>query len=564
MVVVNYTYVRYKKATGELVDWLRSSVSDPSQPIKMTANRIRDMAKAIRAAGNPVPSTVMRSLETAIELREEVMRKRNSDDGHYFFLKMLKDVRTRLLPLTKTKDKATKKKGKKEVKKEPKNDAALVNQFSVLSIDADVAISSEMDAYGEAETEHEEPDAEQSRPELEKNEMDIEDDTLWVAINCFLDEAEELLSEAMFSWGNYTAGNVPIFVPTAGTNLAISLLHKLLGALQLDYPHLMSWNYIIAVMHFEWSEMMCTKLAINTSIKMSDLKARIDACRESELFDSFHTKENLDKAYTWLESITDNCYKSLTTREKFIGMYSPYLAGQQLTMACYYVGLEIGFCVLDSNFQATLIMHYYNAFRVLGLIKELPLLEFLIEHFSKFKTTWVGGRPSKQGDFIKSFLMTWGYDSGVAAALAQGMKEERIIPIREPRSPKSRKGRQSPDPGQILPSFLPVLDNDFTSFPRECLDDVQRLFAHFKDLIVNDYDTSLVGYDLFSLGRIFLEICKKLLVATGLDRVVKIQLPDLLSTVNVDETKWFDSTEFHRIPSLYGAIRAMTFIGIRF
>ncbi|KAJ3108185.1 hypothetical protein HDU96_007671 [Phlyctochytrium bullatum] len=103
----------------------------------MTAKRIQEAADAIRAAGSPVPSNVMRSLETAIELREEVTKKYEADEGHSFFLRMLKDVRKKLFPLTKM-DEAKKGRGegkgnrkKQQVENESKKNAAPVNYFSV-------------------------------------------------------------------------------------------------------------------------------------------------------------------------------------------------------------------------------------------------------------------------------------------------------------------------------------------------------------------------------------------------------------------------------------------------
>ncbi|KAJ3095850.1 hypothetical protein HDU96_001021 [Phlyctochytrium bullatum] len=145
-------YVRYKNATEEFVSWLRSKVPDVSKSVKMTANRGHQ--------------------ETAIELREEVMKKYKSDEGHSYFFDMLKDVKARLFPLLKSDEG----KGKRKKTKETEKDEALVNHFSPLSVDEAIFKSSETE---EDAADQEEPDVdpEQGRLEWKKKEMIVERDT---------------------------------------------------------------------------------------------------------------------------------------------------------------------------------------------------------------------------------------------------------------------------------------------------------------------------------------------------------------------------------------------------
>ncbi|KAJ3106849.1 hypothetical protein HDU96_008102 [Phlyctochytrium bullatum] len=741
MSIVTSSYVRYKKATGEFVGWLRSSLSDPGQSVKISANRIRETAESIRAAGTTVPSSVMRALETAIDLREEVRTKRTRDDGHSFFLEMLKDVRKQLLPLTKSDGKAEppERKEKKQVKKEEKKYEALVNQFSVLAVEVEAATADELELERDREVaaaaEKEEPDGQQMHLEWKENEIDIEDDTQWVAVKCFLEEAAELMEHAVEAWFAYRDGGgaVPILVPTAATNLAISLVGKLINTLQLDYPHLQSWSAIVVVMYFddsihklmrkypridyatairavtyarvyrkqpavikeitrllqiskkevesiitavmaldkkltgtifqdyriltliEWThvtlmryssndarkgdfeskwdentkpvpnfydlfeeyamdnvfpalrilasqfednpdilrqpqvtplielfyvyvrtkhvsmelsfamyasfwativyqgDMRCAKLAIDTSIKLSNLRARIDTNSKYIMFDSNDVvKKALKKVQQWLTCMTEKSYARLTTRQKFVGLYNPYLAGQQLTFAYYCLGLDFGHMTLNSMFQATLILHYYNAFRVLAIIKELPLLEFLMEQYSRGKSMFVGGRPTEKGHFIKAFLMSLGYEVPVAVKIAQVLKQESTTKSQTLKSiPRKSKAsyklinRDRLDSTPILPSLPPVISNDYTDFPQECFDDVSRCFKHLETLIMEDHDTSWLGYDLFSLGRLFLEIGNKLIVkALGFEEVAVAHRHNYLRTAYwckmlfVDESKW--------------------------
>ncbi|KAJ3117298.1 hypothetical protein HDU96_007204 [Phlyctochytrium bullatum] len=191
-----------------------------------------------REGGRQLRTPERRFLETAIELRDEVMSKYKSDEGHGYFLKPLKDVRKMLLPLTKTDDGKTKGKRKEEAKKEE----TLVNQFSVLSVDTDET---------EEPVEEEEPDAVERRLQWEKKKIVIEVDTEWFVIICFLYDASELVEEVIDSWSEYKKGTVPILVPTAATNLAVKLFTKLMNKLHLDYPHLQLWDHFVTALAFD-------------------------------------------------------------------------------------------------------------------------------------------------------------------------------------------------------------------------------------------------------------------------------------------------------------------------
>ncbi|KAJ3098079.1 hypothetical protein HDU96_000151, partial [Phlyctochytrium bullatum] len=166
----------------------------------------------------------------------------------------------------------------------------------------------------------------------------------------------------------------------------------------------------------------------------------------------------------------------------------------------------------------------------------LPLLEFLTEQFSRSKMWWAGGRPTEKGQFMKAFLLTVGFDAYGASNSAKVIKQERIVENSKRHSTKdpNRPSRRviGLDPAQILPSFRPVVQEDYTDFPRECLESIPLLFRHLRKLVIEDHATSLLGYDLISLGHIFLEYCNKLLGALGDDKVVAQS-----TTISCDEIK---------------------------
>lgn len=105
-------------------------------------------------------------------------------------------------------------------------------------------------------------------------------------------------------------------------------------------------------------------------------------------------------------------------------LFNPWMAGQMVSMFCLGTSFAVGIGAIDSNSQCRLVLHLYNALRVKGLISELPLLETLIDLFSKTKSLWVGGRPTARGGFAKAFLLAFGYNIKWAGELAQTFAQE--------------------------------------------------------------------------------------------------------------------------------------------
>ncbi|KAJ3093247.1 hypothetical protein HDU96_002457, partial [Phlyctochytrium bullatum] len=293
-----------------------------------------------------------------------------------------------------------------------------------------------------------------------------------------------------------------------------TLMRKVVGVETAFAWHAMIWAAFVYQ-----GDMRCSKLSVNSSLKLKQLKERL---RQSiELWD-VNAAPRMEMLSSWIQDMTDVCYKSLTSRERLIGLYNPYMAGQRLTFSFYEAAIRGGCCVIDSVGQTRVILHYYNAFRILGLIKELPLLEFLITQFSKARWLWLGGRPTKKGQFIKAFLMAWGRDATAAEKLARYLKQDSLSDFKNLRSPKSKTRRMPTiDPAPFLKSYRAVVENDYAEFPRECVNDFGLYFKHLKKVILDDYHDSILGYDLFSLGRIFLEIRQKLLKTFGFDDLVQ-------------------------------------------
>ncbi|KAJ3112401.1 hypothetical protein HDU96_004580 [Phlyctochytrium bullatum] len=683
-------YDQYKKATADVLSWLKSSLTGLGQKDMDTVGCILQAADSVRAARKAVPSTIMQSLEKAIMLREKVAAKHKSpDEGHMHFLEVLKEMRA-MFSRSGTKATPT-----KEDEDEPEN------RFSALSVEDAVA---ETDEPFE-----EEPEPTPAPPEKRKEweHVDIAKDTEWFMIRCFIADLENLMRHVRSAWEDFKEHTVPIFVPTAITNLSITLVKKLSSTLQLDYPYLTTLDHIIAVIYYDdkidqimtkfphityrdaieaivlgrhasdevleeimaeeiskkfqiklkaarrlvaqilrkeeilesegeffkecesllffhhtqsyliqfkdiynrksmygiadlkWNEksnpaanpsdllreysfmnvlptmvkvigassgyarfpgeekviplvtlfrelllknvvgfeiafawhamiwaafvyqgdMRCSKLSVTSSLKMKQLKESFQ--KDMEVWD-FNAAPNVEMLSLWFKNITDDYYNSLTARQKIIGLYNPYMAGQRLTMGYYAVAIHAGCWVIDSVGQLRIILHYYNAFRILGLIKELPLLEFLITQFSKAKWLWIGGRPTEKGQFIKAFLLAWGHNITTAEKQASYWKRQSLPTVKSSRPFKAKaKGLQIIYPGPLVKAYRAVVENNYTEFPHDCVNDFGLYFGHLKKLILDDCNDSLLGYNLFSLGRIFLEIRRKLLETLGFEDLVQ-------------------------------------------
>ncbi|KAF0719752.1 Aste57867_824 [Aphanomyces stellatus] len=96
------------------------------------------------------------------------------------------------------------------------------------------------------------------------------------------------------------------------------------------------------------------------------------------------------------------------------------MAGQLLFMCTMMeLSLSAGLAQVDDAGQTRMLLHLYNAMRVLDLIQDIPPMSPLVRLFDQpqSKSVWVGGRPTARGHFVRGHLLAWGYSPQSAGAL---------------------------------------------------------------------------------------------------------------------------------------------------
>ncbi|KAJ3317879.1 hypothetical protein HDV06_001081 [Boothiomyces sp. JEL0866] len=78
---------------------------------------------------------------------------------------------------------------------------------------------------------------------------------------------------------------------------------------------------------------------------------------------------------------------------------NPYMSGQFLSVICMDFSIDFGLNSILNFKKVILIIHWYNALLVLHLIPRIKVLEDLITLFAKSNSLFVGGRPTRKGQF---------------------------------------------------------------------------------------------------------------------------------------------------------------------
>jgi hypothetical protein len=249
------------------------------------------------------------------------------------------------------------------------------------------------------------------------------------------------------------------------------------------------------------------------------------------------TKKNFEALNVWLENTVmkrDNMVSSnilakvpfsdpayagvpaptISQDMKYRAMYNPWMAGQQLAMISMGLAFDGGLNAMDSIAQTRMILHYYNAFRIKGIIKEpIPLLETLTDALSRSKSLWVGGRPTKPGQFLKGFLLAWGYNIKDAANIASHFAMEDYPKVINYKGAWARE-LIPPSCSDILTTFRIMAKNDFSDLAMDSKDGYAVMMDEIKTIVAREMP--LLSLNLFVVGKKFLEIWNTFLDEMGL------------------------------------------------
>ena len=180
-------------------------------------------------------------------------------------------------------------------------------------------------------------------------------------------------------------------------------------------------------------------------------------------------------------------------------LQNPWVAGQQLLVACLACGMGIGATLVDCKGQLRFVLHTYNALRSAGAIQPLALLDWLMDIFADAKAIWHAGRPT--GDFLQS----WYLSMGMAVTPERGSslrRQRKLVGL---------------DPAGFSPAYRRSADGDFSDLGgrsaaslRPRLEAIQSSFNADK----------LVGCNLIALGAHFRQLPAKLVDALQLHEQV--------------------------------------------
>ncbi|EQC39153.1 hypothetical protein SDRG_03359 [Saprolegnia diclina VS20] len=116
---------------------------------------------------------------------------------------------------------------------------------------------------------------------------------------------------------------------------------------------------------------------------------------------------------------------------------NPWMAGQWMLDVVISAHLALGYRAMDDMRQTTVVLHAYNALRIVGRMPSIPALEAISDLCTRGSQFWVGGRPSARGGFATAFKLSigaatihnagevWARDAGAAKQRYHDQKDRR-------------------------------------------------------------------------------------------------------------------------------------------
>ncbi|EQC31015.1 hypothetical protein SDRG_11202 [Saprolegnia diclina VS20] len=173
----------------------------------------------------------------------------------------------------------------------------------------------------------------------------------------------------------------------------------------------------------------CAKIVDNARVTIAQATTQMQADRDNVLgmFVPATTQKNVDVALAWLGNlrIMTSPTKDFNQMEVDRAWLNPYMAGQILLTIAMKVRFSMGLATMDDIGQTRMVLHLYNALRVLDKIPPNRDLDNLVNMFERGKSVWVGGRPTVRGGFVKAHMLAWGYNASTAAALAANLHRDK-------------------------------------------------------------------------------------------------------------------------------------------
>lgn len=190
---------------------------------------------------------------------------------------------------------------------------------------------------------------------------------------------------------------------------------------------------------------------------------------------------------------------------------------------------------MDDKSQLRLLLHIYNALRVIGVMSEqIGLLDELMELVEGGPVVFVGGRPSSAGSFYKGFMLDFGSSAEYAKGLSSSLRATYSPSVdnvweakaQAMKGSKTRKGKQHRnqvplEPEQLSTAYEPIALGSFAAFlskSKKCQNSNDISHAELLDiargLAVRDKGVCM---NLMSLGTCLMECVLRLTVDCGME-----------------------------------------------
>ncbi|EQC40754.1 hypothetical protein SDRG_01825 [Saprolegnia diclina VS20] len=218
---------RYKAATDAFLGWLQRTAAKKTKKIQATnevwtTGQIWAAAIAVAEAGVPVPTDVWRHLATSIRLRWQASQCLPSEEGHLYFLNVLRAIQAMLTPRGRP----------------PTATKGLSNVFEALALD-DTADDADADLPPFDGATFVPPPAPTSEEAARASrQAQLEADRFHTL--CFLRDMYELLDEVEAVWTAFKRGETSLVAATAVTNHCVIAVQSLFSELTLEVPYIES------------------------------------------------------------------------------------------------------------------------------------------------------------------------------------------------------------------------------------------------------------------------------------------------------------------------------------
>ncbi|EQC31016.1 hypothetical protein SDRG_11203 [Saprolegnia diclina VS20] len=285
--------------------------------------------------------------------------------------------------------------------------------------------------------------------------------------------------------------------------------------------------------------MHCAKVVDDTRVTIDRLARDMQALRDNVdgILVPPTTEKNTLNVLFWFDTLRritspNNSFSQLEVDRAW---FNPYMAGQLLLTVTIEITFVMGLITMDDIGQTRMVLHLYNALRVLDKIPPNRDLDNLVAMFERGKSVWVGGRPTARGGFVKAHLLAWGYNASTATTMAANLLSDKETVLAKAahsdkmdrRSAAQKKTFKVSDIARmLLPTDPAPVSKAYRYVTRTMLpDDVDatRLprALDIMDVVESDFNAFLY-LDLNKVGQLFRGAWKDVIHTLGLNRLALV------------------------------------------